>query len=601
MKPSFFLYPLVIFLLVGLAMAVPQPRPSTAAPAELLPGHYLKAANAQAGDIFGWSVAIDGNTLVVGAYTEDGSATGVNGIPDNGAASSGAAYVFVREGGVWSQQAYLKASNTDMGDGFGSAVAISGNTIVVGATGEGSSASGVNGDQNNNDLESSGALYVFVREGGVWSQQAYIKASNPDESDGFGSAVAIAGDTIVAGAKREDGDATGVNGTPNNNLFQSGAAYVFVRQGQTWSQQAYLKASNPNGFDEFGEAVAISGDTIVVGARGERSGATGVNGDQTDNSVGGAGAAYVFVRQGQTWSQQAYLKSSNPWFGQSFGRAVAISGQTIVVGAPGEASNATGVNGDQSDISAVDAGAAYVFVREGETWSQQAYLKASNTDALDAFGTVVAIHNEAILVSTFLEDSNATGMNGNQADNSASSAGAAYLFLREEGAWSQQAYLKASNTDTFDGFGVAGAIGEGMVVVGAYSEASNATGIDGDQSDNSAQGAGAVYTFEEEEQTGAPLALGVMVVGSGVVTSDPAGIVCGVVCTAEYPPQTIITLTATAETGYTFTGWSGSTTSLNPTLVLPLNTPHTLTATFTVNPSPTSPLFLPMVVRMSSK
>ncbi len=90
-----------------------------------------------------------------------------------------------------------------------------------------------------------------------------------------------------------------------------------------------------------------------------------------------------------------------------------------------------------------------MFVREGETWSQQAYLKASNTDALDAFGTVVAIHNEAILVSTFLEDSNATGMNGNQADNSASSAGAAYLFLREEGAWSQQAYLKASNTDTF--------------------------------------------------------------------------------------------------------------------------------------------------------
>ena len=129
--------------------------------------------------------------------------------------------------------------------------------------------------------------------------------------------------------------------------------------------------------------MAVSGDTVVVGAIGEDSNATGVNGDQSDNSATDSGAAYVFVRSGTNWSQQAYLKASNTGAGDHFGISVAVSGDTVVVGAHGEDSNATGVNGNQSDNSAIDSGAAYVFVRSGTNWSQQAYLKASNTGADD--------------------------------------------------------------------------------------------------------------------------------------------------------------------------------------------------------------------------
>ena len=145
-------------------------------------------------------------------------------------------------------------------------------------------------------------------------------------------------------------------------------------------QTAYLKASNTAQFDEFGGAVAVSGNTVVVGALGEFSSATGVNGDQSDNSAPDSGAAYVFVRTGSTWSQQAYLKASNTDASDFFGLSVALSGDTLVVGATLEDSSATGVNGNQSDNSALNSGAAYVFVRTGTTWSQQAYLKASNTD-----------------------------------------------------------------------------------------------------------------------------------------------------------------------------------------------------------------------------
>ena len=130
-------------------------------------------------------------------------------------------------------------------------------------------------------------------------------------------------------------------------------------------QQAYLKASNTNPEDTFGEPVAASGDTIVVGASSEDSNASGVNGEQSNNNAMNAGAAYVFVRSGTNWSQQAYLKASNSGADDFFGSAVAISGDTVVVGALAEDSNATGINGDQGNNSATNAGAAYVFVRTG--------------------------------------------------------------------------------------------------------------------------------------------------------------------------------------------------------------------------------------------
>src|SRR5262249_9086539 len=153
-----------------------------------------------------------------------------------------------------------------------------------------------------------------------------------------GSSAAVSGDTVVVGAPYESSNATGVDGDPSTNSAPSaGAAYVFVRSGTNWSQQAYLKASNTDANDGFGTTVAVSGDTVVVGAYGESSNATGVHGDQSDNNAQWAGAAYVFVRFGGVWSQQAYLKASNTQEYYEFGISVAVSGDTVVVGAPNEA------------------------------------------------------------------------------------------------------------------------------------------------------------------------------------------------------------------------------------------------------------------------
>ncbi len=223
----------------------------------------------------------------MGAYQENNNSTGVNGDQASTIApESGAAYVFTRVGGVWSQEAYLKASNSQPGDRFGVTVALSNETLVVGAELEDSCATGSNGNQANNSCLNAGAAYVFTRTGGIWSQEAYLKSSNPEAGGRFGWSVALAGDMLVVGAKFESSESS-----------RSGVAYVFTRIGGIWSQQARLKASNPDLDDEFGSSVALSGGTLVVGATAEDSNATGVNGDQANNSASGSGAAYVFVVQ----------------------------------------------------------------------------------------------------------------------------------------------------------------------------------------------------------------------------------------------------------------------------------------------------------------
>lgn len=428
---------------------------------------YIKASNTAAGDLFG-VVALAGDTAVVGA-------------PGQGVNQSGAAYVFTRTGGVWSQQALLKASNADTGDKFGSAVAISGDTLVVGAFWESSNASGVNGDQTNNSLPASGAAYVFVRSGAVWTQQAYLKASAPGASNGFGEHVSIDGDTIVVGAQSQGSG--------------SGAAYVFTRAGSVWSQQALLKASNQEERDFFGSAVSISGNTIVVGATQESSSASGVNGNQSDNGRYASGAAYVFTRSGSAWTQQAYLKASNPGVYDLFGSSVAIDGDTLAVGATSEDSSSTGVN-STPNTSASFSGAAYVFTRTAGVWTQQAYLKASNTEADDRFGTALAVSGDRIVVVADGEDSAAVGVGGDQSSNLAGGSGAAYVFSRTGSTWTQQAYLKASNTGAADGL-LSVALSGTTILCGAICEDSAATGIGGSQADNSASCAGAAYVYDD--------------------------------------------------------------------------------------------------------
>lgn len=466
---------------------------------------YGKASNSQGGDWFGTAVAVsaDGNTLVVGAPSEASNATGINadGQGNDSVPGAGAVYVFTRHGGAWSQQAYIKASNTQAGDLFGYAVALSadGSTLAVGAPGEDSNAMM---NEANNDADDAGAVYVYARSGNAWMQQAYVKASNAGVDDQFGEAVAMSadGNTLVAGAPQEDSNT--MADEASNDANDAGAVYVYARSGNAWTQQAYVKASNAEAGDRFGAAVVVSGDglTLAVGAHGENSAAQN---NPADNSVGDAGAVYVYTRSNTVWTQQAYVKASNPGPDDRFGWGVAMSadGATLAVGARGESSNATGINppGGEADNSAVSAGAAYVYIRSGDAWAQQAYVKASNAEVGDRFGSAVALSGNGLTlaVGASLEAGNATGIDGNQADNSASNAGATYVYARNGTVWSQRAYVKAVNTGAQDQFGYAVALsGDGAsLVVGAWSEDSNAVGIHGNQHDNSAGNAGAVYVY----------------------------------------------------------------------------------------------------------
>ena len=417
----------------------------------------------------------------------------------------------------FAQEAYIKASNSGVGDAFGGSVALSsdGNTMAVGAQNEDSSASGVDGDETNDDSTNSGAVYVFARgTGGAWTQQAYLKASNTDADpefaeDFFGLAVAISadGNTLAVGATREDSVATGVNGDETDNSARfAGAVYVFTRDtGGVWTQQAYVKASNTDAVDFFGRSVALSadGNTLAAGAFFENSGATGINGNQFDNTALDAGAAYVFTRSSGAWTQQAYIKASNTGAEDHFGFRVALSadGDTLAVSAQDEDSAATGVNGDGLDNSAVDAGAAYVFTRDtGGVWTQQAYIKATNAEAADNFGISADLSSDGntLLVGAFWEDS---GEAGNELDNSVIDSGAAYVFTRDSGGtWSQQAYIKASSLDENDHMGWDAVLAgdASKLAISVHHEDSAVMGVDGDQSDNSADGAGAALVFSQD-------------------------------------------------------------------------------------------------------
>ncbi len=533
---------------------------------------YLKASNSESNDLFGYSTAISGDTIVVGAYGEASTQTTItNGTTSagNGASTSGAAYVFKRTGNAWTQEAYLKASNSESGDYFGWSTSVSGNTIVVGAYVEDSTQTTItNGTTSaGNGAISSGAAYVFKRTGNAWTQEAYLKASNSESSDFFGCSTAISGDTIVVGAYREASTQTTItNGTTSagNGAISSGAAYVFKRTGNAWTQEAYLKASNSGSSDYFGYSTAISGDTIVVGAYGEASTQTTITNGTTSagNGPSSSGAAYVFKRTGNAWTQEAYLKASNSGSGDLFGYSTAISGDTIVVGAYEEDSTQTTItNGTTSAGNGASySGAAYVFKRTGNAWTQEAYLKASNSESGDTFGSSTAISGDTIVVGADGEASTQTTItNGTtSAGNGASTSGAAYVFKRTGNAWTQEAYLKASNSESGDTFGSSTAISGDTIVVGADGEASTQTTITNGTTSagNGADQSGAAYVFRRAEtnstpavtsvtpNTGGTSGMNAIIFGSGF-RKDATVTIGGTACTSttvQGPNEIICTL-----------------------------------------------------------
>jgi hypothetical protein len=309
----------------------------------------------------------------------------------------------------------------------------------------------------------------------------------------------------------------------------SGCAAPIAAQSASVRQTAYLKASNPTMYAHFGEggalpghtgntvSVSADGSTIAIGAPHEASAATGINGNQQDDSASNAGAVYVYTRSGNSWTQQAYVKASNAGSGDYFGSSVDLSadGNTMAVAAHWEASDATGINGNQQDNSIPQAGAVYIFTRSGGRWTQQAYIKASNTgeklpgegEALvgggdgDQFGFSISLSADGntLAVGAVGEDSTATGINGNQTDNSAVSAGAVYVFRRSGASWAQQAYLKpqtpanAAAGDLF-GFSMGLSADGNTLAVGVYDEGGSSRTVNG-PIDTMRGGSGAAYVF----------------------------------------------------------------------------------------------------------
>jgi uncharacterized repeat protein (TIGR01451 family) len=359
----------------------------------------LTAPNGASGDQLGISVAIDGDTAVAGATDANGD--------------DGAAYVFTDSGGSWTEQTELTPPDGTQDDQFGYAVAISGNTIAVGAPDQGLSPSGTTGFY--------GAVYVYTGSGGTWTQQAEL----PAQTYQFGASVALSGGTLVVGtyfynqvfiytgsggtwtqqaflvpaepgnfghSLAIDGDTVVVGApiTSPGGAGQSGAAYVFTESGGSWTQQAELTATDAADGDQFGTSVAVSGGTVVVGATGNDS---------------GTGAAYVFTGSGASWSQQAELAPADPNSGNrdTFGSAVALAGNTLLVGAQGHNPGDTGTA----------VGAAYLYSGSGATWTQQAELQAPDAASYDRFGQSVAVSGNTLLAG-------APGHNNE--------AGAAYVF-----------------------------------------------------------------------------------------------------------------------------------------------------------------------------
>jgi FG-GAP repeat len=421
----------------------------------------LVALDAAAGDQFAASIALSSNTAVIGAPLSDGTT----------AMNIGSAYVFARDGVDWTLQSKITAQDSVSEAQFGASVSISSDKIAVGArfgaslssadsgsaytfmrSGNGwvqqvklSPSSSESGGAMMADTlisENSGTVFVFTGSGSVWSQQAKIDTRDDEGGDQFGHSVAISGNTALVGAPWDR----------TSSGQYSGSGYVFVKNGGTWTLEAQLRPNDLATFDLFGYAVAIYGDTAVLTSPG------------ADTPAGQTvGAAYVFTRSGSSWTQHAKLFASDGVRSDAFGRSVAIQNDTVVIGAPE----------DSSALFIDKIGSVYVFTRSGTSWSEQAKLLASDGRSDEQFGISVGLSGDAVIVGATGHDT-ASGFD----------AGAAYVFGRSSGQWTQRAKLTASDGTDRDGFGNAVAVSDGLAVVGARA-ARTPAGI----------GAGAAYVF----------------------------------------------------------------------------------------------------------
>ena len=374
-------------------------------------------------DQFGVSVAISRNFAISGAQQDDDIAP-----------NAGAAYIFERAGALWLQRAKLTTDDAKAGDLFGNAVAMDGQTVLVGAPGVDDAG------------PEAGAVYVFVQVGDEWIQQARLIGADIGIFDRFGSAVAVHENTAIVGThgKGEVG-------------ADSGAAYVFVRNGAAWTQQAKLTHRDAVPGDLFGFTVSVYGDNVLIGAH--RSDAAGPD----------SGAAYLFTRNGGTWTQDIQFIPNDIGIGDEFGYAVNLTKGAAIIGAPKE------------DRSFDDIGAAYVFVETRDSWVQQAKLGASDGETGDEFGSAVAIHEDTAIVGAWKDNHPLADPDGDSAAQL--DKGSAYSFLRDGLSWVEKRRIEASGTTRSDLFGASVAIKGAFAIVGASG------------SDNAGDNAGSAFIY----------------------------------------------------------------------------------------------------------
>ena len=438
----------------------------------------FSANNSNQFDYFGASISLsaDGNTLAIGAPSEDSATLGISTTTsnDNNLLGAGAVYVYRRNGGVWLFQAYIKTPfhafyfGRSWGTAFGRSVSLSadGNTLAVGADDYASGFTTIPGIAH---------VYRFGTASNAWALQRTVRPTyeNVNIDTAFGASVSLSadGNTLAVGASGDPSSTMGIRssqpiGTASPN---SGAVYVFsyTTASNTWPLQAYIKASDTRAADRFGMAVSLSadGNTLAVGASGEDSSSIGVGGAQNNINALDSGAVYVFrfTTASNTWAQQAYIKASNTGSGDGFGGSVDIrdNGNALIVGAIGEDSGSTGVNAVQDQGPSVnDSGAAYYFVFNNGTWSQQSFIKASNTGNGDNFGSSVGISDNGgtIAVGAMNEDGDLSGVStririGGDTQNSGTDVGAVYVYEFPNGILSQISYVKSKTANNNAHFG----------------------------------------------------------------------------------------------------------------------------------------------------
>lgn len=383
----------------------------------------LIASDGESFENFGHSVFLSGDTAIIGASGDD----------DNGA-SSGSAYIFIRNDTTWVQQAKLLASDGTSYDTFGRSVSLSGNTAIIGAHAD-----------DDNGAES-GSAYVFTRTGTTWTQQQKLLATDGATEDWFGYSVAIDGNTAVIGAIKDD-----------DNGAQSGSAYVFTRTGTTWTQQQKLIASDGEPYENFGCSVSVSGETALIGA------------DFGDGNEDFSGSAYVFTRTGSTWIPQGKLIASDGVFGDYFGISVRIDADTAMIGAIGD-----NENGNQS-------GSAYAFVRNGSTWAQQAKLFTSDGTIGDLFGWSVSLSGDTALIGEYFD------INSNDSNTYVN------VFTRTGTTWSHQQKLSSDSSIGYY-FGYSVSISGNTAIIGAWGD------------DDNGASSGSAYIFIKTDENKPPVA-----------------------------------------------------------------------------------------------